>query len=548
MKLAHHHSPVSVRARVATITLAVALLTGACSDAIHRDILAPTGPARSVSGSGISLITYTSMPTDGQVAYVTSLGGTVVYRYTNFPIVAARLPDGAETLIKADPTVVAVELDGAQYELYGSKQIMDWGVKHIDAPGAWAQGAAGQNVKIGIFDTGIDLEHPDLVVHGGVDVTGSGSLDDCHGHGTHVAGIAAATNNGNHTVGVAPKARLYAMRFFNCAGVSAGTAAMIAGLDWAVSNGMDVVNMSFGGVIGGLVASPLPTGFPSTAASTAFQRTYDAGVVLIAASGNSSTPYVSYPAAFPGVVAVGATDDMDLIASFSQTGTDQEITAPGVSNYASYPVGKGTNTSVFVPSDGNREVDAIAMAFSGMTGARGITASAVYAGFGTAADYAAANCPGKIAVVSRGGPTFAQKAQFAMDAGCAAVIIHNVLPGQHIGGTLGADTSAGGKPWIPVLDVTLEDGLYLRDQIQAGPTTLTVINAAGNLATLSGTSMASPHAAGVAALILSKNPSLTPAQVRSILAASADDLGSPGWDPVFGHGRINARKAVALTP
>ncbi|MDQ3516635.1 MAG: S8 family serine peptidase, partial [Gemmatimonadota bacterium] len=414
---------------------------------------------------------------------------------------------------------------------------MDYGVKLIEAPGAWAQGFAGQNVKIGIFDTGIDLEHPDLVVHGGIDVSGTGSLDDCHGHGTHVAGIAAATNNGNHTVGVAPKAQLYAMRFFNCAGVSAGTAAMIAGLDWAVSNGMDVVNMSFGGVIGGVVASPLPTGFPNTAASTAFQRTYDAGVVLIAASGNSSTPYVSYPAAFPGVVAVGATDDMDMIASFSQTGTDQEVTAPGVSIYASYPVGKGTSTSLFVPSDGNREVDAIGFAFSGMTAARGITASAVYAGFGTAADYAAANCPGKIAVVSRGGPTFAQKAQFAMDAGCAALVIHNVLPGQHVGGTLGADTSAGGKPWIPVLDVTLEDGLYLRDKIQAGPTTLTAINAAGNLTTLSGTSMASPHAAGVAALILSKNPNLTPPQVRAILAASSVDLGTPGWDPVFGHGR-----------
>lgn len=128
------------------------------------------------------------------------------------------------------------------------------------------------------------------------------------------------------------------------------------------------------------------------------------------------------------------------------------------------------------------------------------------------------------------------------------LIIHNVLPGQHIGGTLGADTSAGGKPWIPVLDITLEDGLYLRDQIQTSPTTITAINAAGNLATLSGTSMASPHAGGVAALILSKNPNLTPAEVRSILAKSSDDLGAPGWDPVFGHGRINARKAVEQTP
>ncbi|MGI9140331.1 MAG: S8 family serine peptidase [Gemmatimonadaceae bacterium] len=533
--------------RLATITLSVALLVAACSDAIHRDVLAPTSPARSESGSGVSLITYTSMPTDAQVARVTSLGGTVVYRYANFPIVAANLPLGSETLIAADPAVVAVELDGAQYELYGSKQVMDYGVRLIEAPGAWAQGFAGQNVKIGIFDTGIDLEHPDLVVHGGVDVSGTGSLDDCHGHGTHVAGIAAAKNNGNHTVGVAPKAQLYAMRFFNCAGVSAGTAAMIAGLDWAVSNGMDVVNMSFGGVIGGVVASPLPTGFPNTAASTAFQRTHDAGVVLIAASGNSSTPYVSYPAAFPGVVAVGATDDTDMIASFSQTGTDQELTAPGVSNLASYPVGKGVNTALFVTTDSGRELEAIVLQLAGMTSTRGITKAAVFAGFGTVADFESVDCTGKIAVVSRGGPTFAQKVEAAMNDGCAGVVIHNHTPGN-FNGTLGTATAPDGRAWIPAVSISLEEGLYVRDQIAARPTSLNLVNASGNLAVLSGTSMASPHAAGVAALILSKNPNLTPAQVRSILAASSVDLGTPGWDPVFGHGRINARKAVAQTP
>lgn len=545
MNLPHHHSPVGVR--VATLTLSVALLAAACSDAIHRDVLAPTSAARSESGSGVSLITYTSMPTDAQVAYVTSLGGTVVYRYANFPIVAARLLEGTETSIAADPTVVAVELDGAQYELYAGKQVTDWGVRHIDAAGAWAQGYAGQNVKVGIFDTGIDIDHPDLVVHGGVDVTNSGSLDDCHGHGTHVGGIVGATNNGNHTVGVAPKAQLYAMRFFNCAGVSAGTAAMIAGLDWAVSNGMDVVNMSFGGVIGGLVASPLPTGFPTTAASTAFQRTYDAGVVLIAASGNSSTPYVSYPAAFPGVVAVGATDDADMLATFSQYGEDQEVTAPGVSNLASYPVGTGVNTALFVTTDGGRELEAIALQFAGMTSTRGITKEAVYAGFGTAADFESVDCTGKIAVVSRGGPTFAQKVEAAMNDGCAGVVIHNHTPGN-FNGTLGTATAPDGRAWIPAVSISLEEGLYVRDQIAARPTSLNLVNASGNVAVLSGTSMASPHAAGVAALILSKNPNLTPAQVRSILAASSDDLGAPGWDPVFGHGRINARKAVAQTP
>ena len=75
-----------------------------------------------------------------------------------------------------------------------------------------------------------------------------------------------------------------------------------------------------------------------------------------------------------------------------------------------------------------------------------------------------------------------------------------------------------------------------------------MLNVAGNLAVLSGTSMASPHAAGVAALVLSKNPTLTPDQVRAVLRASGVDLGAPGWDPVFGYGRVNARNAVLQTP
>ena len=97
------------------------------------------------------------------------------------------------------------------------------------------------------------------------------------------------------------------------------------------------------------------------------------------------------------------------------------------------------------------------------------------------------------------------------------------------------------------MSVSLDDGLYLKEQIEAGPTTATVLNTTGNLAILSGTSMASPHAAGVAALVLSKNPGLSPTQVRGILHGSSVDLGTPGWDPVFGHGRVNARRAVQQT-
>jgi subtilisin family serine protease len=134
-----------------------------------------------------------------------------------------------------------------------------------------------------------------------------------------------------------------------------------------------------------------------------------------------------------------------------------------------------------------------------------------------------------------------------MDAGCVAAIIHNHTPGN-FNGTLGTPTTTDGRPWIPAVSVTLDDGLYLKQQIESRRTITTLINTFGDLAIFSGTSMASPHATGVAALVLSKNPGLSPDQVRLILRESSNDLGVPGWDPLFGYGRVNARRAVERTP
>jgi subtilisin family serine protease len=432
---------------------------------------------------------------------------------------------------------------------FGNKQITDYGVSLIQAPAAWKLGYQGSGVKVGIFDSGIDVDHPDLVVAGGIDLVGDGNgLDDCQGHGTHVAGIVGARNGSRHTVGVAPKVGLYSMRFADCAWAGASIDKMIAGLEWAIDNGIDVVNMSFGFGVQGV---PLPTLGPlSEGADEALTLAYQAGVLLVAASGNSAAlpasnnlPYVGWPASHPDVIAVGATDENDKLSTFSQFGTDQELTAPGVNNLSSYPVGTGIETSLYVTTDNDNELEAIAMLFSALTSSKGLIASAIYAAGGTPVDYTLQSCAGKIAVVARGGPTFAQKAEFARDAGCAGLIIHNNQPGN-FNGTLGTPVDAQGRPWLPVVSVSLDDGLYLKNQIDAGPTTAKLLNVMGNLLLASGTSMASPHAAGVAALIVNKNPSWSPVQVREKLRSSSNDLGVPGWDPVFGYGRINALKAV----
>lgn len=507
--------------------------------------------APAASGQADRAVIVGFEPGVNELAVISSVGGEVTYDYKYIPAVAATIPADQATTLAAAPGVAYVDDDLELYPLGGRRQTTDYGVSKIEAPAAWKLGFRGKGVKVGIFDSGIDIDHPDLRVAGGIDLVGDGNgLDDCQGHGTHVAGIVGALDNGRGTVGVAPDASLYSMRFADCAWAGATLARELMGLEWAIDNGMDVINMSFGCCsVGGAVVTPIPRASEEAMLNEAYAR----GIVLIAASGNSAVPpaggpgepVVSYPAGYASVVAVGATDANDELAQFSSWGTDQELTAPGVSNLSSVPVGMGKTTDLTVDTDGGRALDAISLLFAGLTERRGITASTIYAGVGSPLEYG--NCTGKIALVTRGGPTFAQKVEFAMNAGCAGVIIHNNQPGN-FNGTLGAATAPDGRPWIPAVSISLGEGLYLKGQIDSGPVTTTLLNVVGDYAMFSGTSMASPHAAGVAALVVGKNPSLAPDQVRQVLRSSAEDKGLAGWDPLYGYGRVNALDAVTATP
>lgn len=547
--------------------LGFALSLAACNP--DQVTVAPTGPTGTAANVGADggipvLVGFAAAPGASQIALIQSLGGRVTHQYKYIPVLAAYIPATARDALAASIGVKYVENDG-EIAPYGGKQVIDYGVSIIEAPGAWDLGYRGQNVKVAIFDSGIDLTHPDLEVVGGVNLIPNSPTDatvnpqnygDCLGHGTHVAGIVAAKNNGNHTVGVAPKAQLYAIRFFACDGTGATTSREIAGIEWAIDNGMDVVNMSFGCCTIVQQGQRVHVPIPNQAEEAAMNAAYERGLVLIAASGNSSQingtsmnqPVIAYPARYASVVAVGATDDEDKLSGFSQWGDDQELTAPGVQNLSSYLVGKGSTSSLTVDTDGGRQLGSIPLAFAGLTSSSGLTAPAVFAGFGSPTEFATVNCVGKIAVVSRGANiSFAAKTEAAMNAGCVGIVIHNNLPGN-FAGTLGTATAPDGRPWIPGVSTSLEEGVELDQELQSRATTLTLTNTVGNLAALSGTSMASPHATGVAALILSRNPNLTPAQVRQVLRSSANDLGTPGWDPIFGYGRINAKRAVQQTP
>jgi subtilisin family serine protease len=196
-----------------------------------------------------------------------------------------------------------------------------WGLDRTDGTmdGQYTYISGGSGVKIYIVDTGVDSAHPDLTgkVLDGFDSFGQ-NLDqtDCNGHGTHVAAIAS----GNY-YGVAKESRVIPVRVLDCSG-RGNTTTLALGINWILDNhsgGVGIVNMSLGGPrdseVNGLVSELV-----------------SAGLVVVVAAGNSNADACNFsPASAPGVIAVGAVDRGDVVASFSNWGTCVDISAPGVS-------------------------------------------------------------------------------------------------------------------------------------------------------------------------------------------------------------------------
>ena len=197
-------------------------------------------------------------------------------------------------------------------------QELPWGVNRIDAEHAWPD-YTGTDVKVAVVDTGIDKDHPDLAVAGGVNC-GRGPAkkwDDDNGHGTHVAGTIAALDNEIGVVGVAPEASLWAVKVLDRNG-EGYVSDVIEGIEWCIANGMQVVNMSLG------------TNSDIQSLHDACDAAEAAGLLLVAAAGNDYGNGVDYPAAYDTVIAVSATDASDAFASFSDFGPQVELAAPGV--------------------------------------------------------------------------------------------------------------------------------------------------------------------------------------------------------------------------
>jgi len=347
----------------------------------------PTASAASDAASvGRYIVRYEAEPGKASRGEIKRLGGKVRQELRLIDGLAVDLTAAQLRTLRADPSVESVEADGTLVAFDHSASTGDleyenaWGVEHIGSREVHLAGNTGQGVKLAIIDTGIDYIHDDPddvpyvvdpefpgIYKGGYDFFNN-DVDpyDDNGHGTHVAGIAAAVHNGYLVTGVAPGVDLYALKVLSATG-EGEYSGLIAALGWAVDHDMDVVNMSLGGHEA------------SDALAAAIANAYDAGVTLVAASGNAVTIQdliygcpVAYPAAYDQVIAVSFTNQQDKLTGFSCTGTQMDFAAPGDGIFSPVPVGP-TGSCMFCTPQGYSAQSGTSMASPHVAGVAALT-------------------------------------------------------------------------------------------------------------------------------------------------------------------------------
>jgi len=501
---------------------------------------------------------------------VTRTGGRVTARWARLGAVAARLTPEERAALAQDPDVLTIERDRPVYAFArqpvsttGSVGEYTEGLKMVQAPLVWdanndgtldAAAPNGSGIKVCVIDSGWDNRQPELVAAyaGGKDF-----VDDDDdpldfekntgkwggGHGTHTAativaqlgahGVANPAEDPNGVVGVAPGVELYVARVLNTRG-NGSTADIVSAVEWCTQQGAKILSLSLG--------SP----DASTVEEAAFRAAVNAGALPIAATGNSGTgdpntePGVAYPAAYSSVLAVGAVNFNSEHPTFSQVGPEVALVAPGVDVLSAVIVGADSYSQVEV--DG-RTFESRSLSFAPLGEYVG---KMLTCGLGDSRSSCGeeATCDGFVAYVDRGGLdgdgsglTFARKVAFMRRAGAKAVIIGNNDPSDGIGSfTLGSEGT-----WVPTASVSYAHGSALK-ALKGKDAKVKLVGV--DYARQTGTSMATPHVSGVAALVWSARPSLTAAQVRQILQDSAKDLGTPGRDTTFGYGLVQAKAAL----
>ncbi len=312
------------------------------------------------------IVGFHQKPDKAEKKLIQSLGGTIKRTYSLLPAIAADMPQESIAILLKNPSVTFVEDDVTVHSIDPSPSTTSkvsstkplsiqslasdgeydnsWGVERIGAKVAHDKNITGSGIKIAILDTGINYNHEDLDANyrGGYNfiTNGRGSddpFDDSYNqHGTNIAGIIAAESNDIGVVGVAPDASIYAVKVLD--GSTFGSLSdIIAGIQWAVENNMDIANISIAGVDSSLLQATC-------------DAAEQAGLLIVASAGNTYSGAAQFPAAYDSVVAVAGTDQNDSKGFFSPIDPVLEIAAPGLNIYStaqenSYAALSGTSQS-----------------------------------------------------------------------------------------------------------------------------------------------------------------------------------------------------------
>ena len=434
-----------------------------------------------------------------------------------------------------------VEFAEPDFKRYLMAQNQPWGIADTQSDQLTDNDAA--NMTVCIIDSGYQRSNPDLNANNasGTNNSGTGNWYQNGGsHGTHVAGTIAAVNNSEGVVGILPNTNvnLHIIKVFNEAGWGY-VGELVDAVDTCVNNGAKVINMSLGGA------------GSSNAERNSLQAAADAGVLLIAASGNDGDSTLSYPASYDAVMAVGALDQGRQHAEFSQYTSQVEISAPGEAILSTVAgdgrlgyISLGSTTygndevvpqTHYIQSGGSFTVSNV------NSSANGVLAACTLSG----SSYSCSNVAGNLCLAERNdnqkGSNYPEinPAKACADAGASGVIVYSnsARPGLQNPFLVDANTDVT----VPTVSVNRDLGLQLMGQLGTNANLNVVGNR--NYAYYNGTSMATPHVSGVAAIVWSNNPSCTATEVRNALKSTAIDLGTAGRDDKTGFGLVQAKAA-----
>lgn len=280
--------------------------------------------------------------------FIEARGGEVVNELENINVLVVELPEKAVeramNMWDRSPRISYVEENGEMYALGEGS----WGTERIGSREAQEK-STGEGVKVGILDSGIDVNHEALKenIEGGEAIVECSPhphcdepWDDDHGHGTHVAGTAGSVNK---KIGVATEVELYSIKVLD-RNARGSVSDVSEGIIWAADNDMEVINMSLGS----------SSDSYGNTIREAVQYANEEGVIQVAAAGNNNLEEdsVVYPAAFEEVIAVSATNENDEMAEFSSIGPEVELAAPGADIYSAWEGGRyyeGNGTSMASP-------------------------------------------------------------------------------------------------------------------------------------------------------------------------------------------------------